>query len=158
MSEPIYDRPTDHPPIGRAGVQAIYLAGEIGRPAAWAARVVAQRQPGPASALVIGLFQRLATAEAPGMRAADLARRFALESLALDAIDLTISPYAPPQRQISAARQGAPMWSSSAVQRPVAPTRTAPAHVHPAGRPPARDEIPEDLRALLQLHRSLGHI
>lgn len=158
MSETTDNLLTSRSPIGRVAVQTIHLAGEIGRSAAWADRIAALRQPSRPAALAAGLFERWRTTNAPGMRAADLARRFVLESLAVDVVELTISPYAPPVRQISTARQGAPMWSPGTAQPAAPPPRAVSAHAEPAGRPPARDEVPADLRALLELHRSLGRI
>jgi hypothetical protein len=148
----------ERPPLARVAAAAIRLAGEIGRPAAWAAQVAARPRLVLAGAFASDLLGRFETGGAPGMRAASLSGRFAHDALDLDALELTISPYAPPLRQLSTARQGAPMWSAQAPTPPVARARAAATRPEPDGRPTSRGGIPDDLRALLDLHRSKGHV
>ena len=162
-----------------AVVEAVRLASRAARPAAWAAAIAAHmRRDGPV-AFSAGLVRRFDIADAPGTRAADFAQRLVPGELPIDEVELTVSPYAPPMRQLSRVRQGVPMWSSSDSQRAQrvgasptptgrpAPVRGAP-EAQPAaparGAPPAtrkreeKGKIPEDLIAILNMHRALGHI
>ena len=174
----------DHPKVSKlappaAVVEAVRLASRAARPAAWAAAIVAHtRRDGPV-AFSAGLVRRFEIANAPGTRAADFAQSLVPGELPIDEVELTVSPYAPPMRQLSSVRQGVPMWSSSEsrpapevgasptpTRRP-APARGAPPAQPPAqprGAPPAKrkqeekGKIPDDLIAILNMHRALGHI
>ena len=156
-----------------AVVEAVRLARRASRPAAWAAAIAAHtRRNGPV-AFSAGLVRRFDIADAPGTRAADFAQRLVPGELPIDEVELTVSPYAPPMRQLSSVRQGVPMWSASD-SRPAQRVEASPgvgASPTPTGRPaPARGappatrkreekgKIPEDLIAILNMHRALGHI
>ena len=101
------------------------------------------------------LLQRFDTSGAPGMQALQLGGRFARAEMRGQQPDMPVSPYAPPQRQISTVRQGAPMW-------PPAQTHEAPQTGVPQPKPRATpsdgESLPSDLQALLDLHRRRGHI
>lgn len=86
-------------------------------PAAWALRITEQRR---AQVPIFGVYfdQRLASVASAGATAAAFAERSTPETLKPPRLDMTIAPFAPPLRQISAARQGAPVW-----QRPSGPPR-----------------------------------
>lgn len=134
----------------------------IARPEELARDLVAARSHDPRLAVGAGLIRRLDTSGAPGLGAAAFSRRFVQRALRLGALELTVSPYAPPQRQLSAARQGAPMWPPAGEPPPLAsaaPRAASPAPP-PAPRVAAQDvgELPPDLKALLALHRAKGTI
>ena len=154
----------------------------IARPEALARDLAAARAHDPRVSVGEGILRRMDTSGAPGLGAAAFSRRFVQRHLRLGALELTVSPYAPPQRQLSAVRQGAPMWPPAAAQQapapnpPIGPAGTwwtpraaghRPAAVprgaaRPAGAPKAApqdpDQLPPDLKALLELHRSRGTI
>lgn len=131
----------------------------IARPEALARDLAAARAHDPRVSVGEGILRRMDTSGAPGLGAAAFSRRFVQRHLRLGALELTVSPYAPPQRQLSAVRQGAPMWPPAAAQQAPADPRGA---ARPAGAPKAApqdpDQLPPDLKALLELHRSRGTI
>jgi hypothetical protein len=126
--------------------------------------LLARRLSGGAG-LERSIVRRFDTSGAPGLHAAHLGQRFVARPLRSAPLELTVSPYAPPQRQISAARQGAAMWSS-APPAAAAPAAAAPSAAAPAAEAsaPARvaaqdaSELPSDLKALLAMHRARGNI
>lgn len=132
--------------------------------------LVALRTVAPDTGIGAAILRRLDTSGAPGLHAAGLGGRFAPKAMRAPPLQLTVSPYAPPQRQISAARQGAPMWRPPAAPAPAArppaaahePTAEQAAAVPPAPPPRAAasdpDELPADLKRLLALHREKGRI
>lgn len=133
----------------------------VARPDELAHDLVAARTHDPRVAVGARILRRLDTSGAPGLGAVAFSRRFAQRHLRLEAIELTVSPYAPPQRQLSAVRQGAPMWP------PAQPASAADSLTHssqraPSGAPKATpqdaNQLPPDLKALLELHRSRGTI
>ncbi len=138
----------------------------IARPEELARDLVAARSHDPRLAVGAQLIRRLDTSGAPGLGAAAFSRRFVQRALRLGELELTVSPYAPPQRQLSAARQGAPMWPPAGAppaQGPAAPHAASPAAspaAPPTPRATAQDiaELPPDLKALLAMHRSRGTI
>jgi hypothetical protein len=108
------------------------------------------------------LVQRFDVSGSPGLRAAAFSRRFATRTLQGAPVEMTLSPYAPPQRQISAVRQGvplAPMWRPASGDAPAdAPEpnsviESAPKPAPPRVAPQDPDELPADLQSLLDLHR-----
>ncbi len=149
--------------IPAAATDAVRLTNTLVRPAAWAKRVVAQIAHAGPLTFSQGLVHRFDTRHAPGARAASFAKTLVPDPLRLDEVELTVSPYAPPMRQLGSVRQGVPMWRAAESRTP------APA---PAARPPAtapmsraapprkakKDEIPADLIAILNMHRALGHV
>jgi hypothetical protein len=100
------------------------------------------------------LLRRFDISGAPGVRAAQLGGVYRLEPMRAAPLELTVSPYAPPQRQISVVRQGAPMWPPAGGPPPPLPAMSAPQR--PAA--PGGEGMPDDIRRLLDLHRSLGRI
>lgn len=133
----------------------------LARPEELAEDLVRARAHDPRVGVGDTIVGRLDTSGAPGWGAAEFSRRFLRRTLRMSELELTVSPYAPPQRQLSAARQGAPMWPPAATPRS-APGAQPPGPAAP-GTPPkvaARDtnELPADLKALLDLHRSRGTI
>lgn len=122
----------------------------IARPDELAGALAAARAHDPRVSVGERLLRRMDTSGAPGHGAAAFARRFAQRHMRLAPLELTVSPYAPPQRQLSAARQGAPMWPPAAPQPAAAPA--------PRATPQDPSPIPPDLKALLELHRSRGTI
>jgi len=128
--------------------------------------LVALRTHAPNATIGAAILRRFDTSGAPGLHAAELGRRFAPRALRAEPLAMTVSPYAPPQRQLSVVRQGAPMWRGPAMHAPTiteAPEQTSSAPEMPAPPPPrvaASDpsELPGDLKALLALHRSKGNI
>lgn len=150
----------------RTPVQVPSPPDPLAHPAELARDIVAGRQLGIGVGLEASLQQRFDTSGAPGLHAARFGQRFAARALRAAPLDLTVSPYAPPQRQLSVARQGAPMWrppgaaplqGQAAAQHesntlPVAEAST------PRAQPQAADELPADLRALLDLHRARQRI
>ncbi len=134
----------------------------ITKPEELARDLVAARSHDPRLAVGAQLIRRLDTSGAPGLGAAAFSRRFVQRALRLGELELTVSPYAPPQRQLSAASQGAPMWPTAGAppaQGPAAPHAASPAPP-PTPRAAALDiaELPPDLKALLAMHRSRGTI
>lgn len=128
-------------------------ADALAHPEDLARDIVARRLGGPADAIAGGLTRRFDTSGAPGLQAGAFARRFVARPLRAEPLEMTVSPYAPPQRQISAVRQGAPMWPPAAA--PAAPAAHEPA---PRAKVEEPSELPGDLRALLDLHRSKNRI
>lgn len=133
----------------------------IAKPDELARDLVATRTHDPRISVGPAIIRRLDTSGAPGLGAAAFSRRFVQRTLRLDALELTVSPYAPPQRQISVVRQGAPMWRSAEAPPPAPEQAPAP---RPAGAPAPKvapqdaNEIPPDLKALLAMHRARGTI
>lgn len=86
------------------------LAERMALPAAWAARLAGLHRPelAPAS---FGVWVS-ARQRRPIERLDQLAQRFRPEPLELPQAELTVTPFAPPLRQISAARQGAAEWQA----------------------------------------------
>jgi hypothetical protein len=135
---------------------------------ALARSLVAQRTVAPDMAIATAIMRRFDTSGAPGLHAAGLGGRFGSRPLRVTPLPMTVSPYAPPQRQLSTARQGAPMWRPPAASLPAtgqpSPEAQAPQGSDPAAEAPARvavsdpDELPKDLKALLALHRAKGNI
>ena len=176
MTAKVYDvaRPHSAAPASKleapsAVVDAVFLARTLARGAQWSLRIAANgRAIGPV-AFSRGMLQRFDVGRAPGMRAAEFARSLIPTPLPLDEIELTVSPYAPPMRQLSSTRQGVPMWSSGeppraatprSPARPATPARAATPTPQP--RPAkqtaeSKDKVPADLIALLNMHRALGH-
>lgn len=95
--------------ITKTAAQAERLAARMAMPAAWATRIAEQRR---AQVPTFGarFDQRLASVASAGATAAAFAERYTPEPIEPPALDMTIAPFAPPLRQISAARQGAPVW------------------------------------------------
>ena len=129
--------------------------------------LVALRTHAPDATIGAAILRRFDTSGAPGLHAAELGRRFAPRALRAEPLAMTISPYAPPQRQLSVVRQGAPMWRGPALSSPAipaAPEQTSSTPETPTPPPPPRvaasdpSELPGDLKALLALHRSKGNI
>lgn len=118
----------------------------------------------PDSAIGADILRRFDTSGAPGLHAADLSSRFAPRSLRMPPVAMVVSPYAPPQRQLSVVRQGAPMWRGPAAEPPRSVKQPEqPASAPPSDPPPrvaAKDpeELPSDLKALLAMHRAKGNI
>ena len=90
-------------------VRALELAHRTARAAAWAERVAERTRTSERALFAMRLTERLLMGETPGVVAEELAQRLMPESGRSDQ-DLALATYAPPQRQISAARQGAPDW------------------------------------------------
>lgn len=147
------------------GPQAAPEQGEPFEPAAGTERLardlVALRTVAPDASIGAAILRRLDTSGAPGLHAAGLGGRFAPRAMRAAPLPMTVSPYAPPQRQISVVRQGAPMWRSAEAPPPAPEQAPAP---RPAGAPAPKvapqdaNEIPPDLKALLAMHRARGTI
>lgn len=154
-----------------ATIEAVHMTRMALRPALWAQQIASHIQRGGPLAFSNSLLRRFEIVDAPGLRAADFARGLLPETLDINAIELTVSPYAPPMRQLSSIRQGVPMWSGSESRstptpqptpRPAATSNTP----RPAGPPrlqaskpqPEENEVPKDLLAILNMHRALGRI
>ncbi|GAB4443579.1 MAG: hypothetical protein OHK0015_43830 [Chloroflexi bacterium OHK40] len=127
--------------------------------------IAAHHRVGPRRDLGAGILRRYDTSGAPGLHATRLGQRFAPRKLRAGPLELTVSPYAPPQRQLSTVRQGAPMWRPEAAAPPAPfagpderPERAEPVTAPPRAAPTDPSELPADLRALLALHRARGHI
>ena len=126
--------------------------------------LVRKRTVTPDSAIGADILRRFDTSGAPGLHASGIGSRFAPRSLRLQPLLMVVSPYAPPQRQLSVVRQGAPMWRAPAAEPP--PDTASPEQPisAPASDPPPRvaakdpDELPGDLKALLAMHRAKGNI
>ena len=92
-------------------VQTMRLVQRIAQNATWGERIAAQHQLPAAASFGSRLFRRFDAASTPGVWASAFAQRFATDELTPSTTDLTLAPYAPAQRQVSAARQGALPWS-----------------------------------------------
>ncbi|MBA3470118.1 MAG: hypothetical protein H0T53_10785 [Herpetosiphonaceae bacterium] len=79
--------------------------------AAWADQLVRRRRTLVAVDFGPRLIQRWQSGRGSAEWASKLARQFVSDTQPQPASDLVVSPYAPPQRQISAARQGAADWA-----------------------------------------------
>lgn len=91
-------------------VRALELAHRTARAAAWAERLVERTRISQRAVFAMRLTERLLMGETPGVAAEELAQRLIPESGRNSDQDMALATYAPPQRQISAARQGAPDW------------------------------------------------
>lgn len=81
------------------------------RPAAWAQQVAARVRPPERALFAAQLIERGLASETPGTVAEDFALRLMPEETRRrDETNMALATYAPPQRQISAARQGASEW------------------------------------------------
>lgn len=148
--------------------RTLSTVARLRRTAQFADRLVARQLPFGAQAFSIRLLDRFDTSVAPGWQAESVGEQFATEELAIDTVEMTVSPFAPPQRQISAVRQGAAMWSPPSIPLPrlqLDEASSAPRmrpSTAPRPQPKKRDEdekkMPEDLIALLNMHRALGHV
>ncbi|NJM08122.1 hypothetical protein HC891_20940 [Candidatus Gracilibacteria bacterium] len=148
--------------------RTVQMAARLGRTASFAERLAARRLPLAAQVFSALLLDRFETSFAPGWRADGMAAQFDTEELAVAAVEMTVSPFAPPQRQLSAVRQGAAMWSQPATPRAQLLYEEAPqtpqprTSAAPRPQPKRREEdekkMPEDLIALLNMHRALGHV
>lgn len=126
--------------------------------------LVALRTVVPDSGIGAAILRRFDISGAPGLHAAELGRRFTPRTMRASPLQMTVSPYAPPQRQISVARQGAPMWRPPAASPPTVPdealeapvAQSAPQSRRVAASDPS--ELPADLKALLAMHRARGNI
>lgn len=126
--QPIPDEQADQPPD---------LADRLAGCAGWARRIVSRQQPLVRVGFGSQLIERWQPRSPVGEWAVEVARRFAVGTAGARAEPLVLSPYAPPQRQISAARQGAAEWP------------------HGEGRSASADR-PSDLPAILQDLMSQG--
>ncbi len=153
--------------VPAAATEAVQLAHTLARPAVWARRIVSQTAAAGPVRFSQAMAQRFETRYAPGARAASFAKTLLPDPLRLDEIELTVSPYAPPMRQLGSVRQGVPMWRAGEASAPRAPaprpsapptSTPRPASRPPSPRDPSKKEIPPDLIAILNMHRALGHI
>lgn len=170
--EPNGNKQTSEPPLPKlalpaATVEAIHIVRRIRSIGTWVERIARRGIPMPPSAFSAVLLRRFDIQYAPGARAMDFARRLLPDPLALGDTELTVSPYAPPMRQLSSVRQGVPMWRAGsappgvpggqfvAKARPAAPTAppVPPSASHGAQQ---KKELPPDLVAILNLQRALG--
>lgn len=127
--------------------------------------LVRKRTVAPDSAIGAAILRRFDTSGAPGLHAAGIGGRFAPRTLRIPPVAMVVSPYAPPQRQLSVVRQGAPMWRAPAAEPPLSLAAPEPASSAPLDEPsPPRvaakdpEELPGDLKALLAMHRAKGNI
>lgn len=145
-----------------AATEAVHMAHTLARPAAWARHIVSHRPGAGPVRFSQAMAQRFETRYAPGARAASFAKTLVPDPLRLDEVELTVSPYAPPMRQLGSVRQGVPMWRPSEAAAPPRPTaqssKARPAVGPPSPRDAKKKEIPPDLIAILNMHRALGHI
>ncbi|GIV97433.1 MAG: hypothetical protein KatS3mg057_2090 [Herpetosiphonaceae bacterium] len=89
--------------------------------AEWAGRIAAHSRTLITHDFSVQLVRRFDVAARPGMQAASFAERFFQgQRRNLPAGELVLAPYAPPQRHISSARQGALEWGASATSAPQA--------------------------------------
>ena len=95
--------------------RAMRISGRLARMADWSDRIAARKRP-PGKALAFGVrrFERFDVANHSGTWAEELAERFAPVEAPPGTADLPLATYAPPQRQISSARQGAAGWPPGA--------------------------------------------
>jgi hypothetical protein len=128
---------------------------DLQRAAELASELARQRSMPGLAQLHAPLLQRFDTSGAPGMQALQFGGRFARAEMRGQQPDMPVSPYAPPQRQISTVRQGAPMWPPPQTQD--AP-QTGVAQPKRRAAPSDGESLPSDLQALLELHRRRGHI
>jgi hypothetical protein len=131
-------------------------APDLGRAAELAHDLVARRSSAGLAQLHAPLLRRFDTSGAPGFRAMQQGGKFGRVDMRGCQPDMPVSPYAPPQRQLSAVRQGAPMWPPAGPEP--APEAHAPRPVAPKAAPGSAENLPSDLQALLELHRRRGHI
>lgn len=155
-----------------AAADAMQVAGRLQRIEGWADRMAVRGAPQRPLAFSRALSNRFDIRFAPGSRALNFARRLLPDPIDVQGVELTVSPYAPPMRQLSSVRQGVPMWSASDANRNSASPQFAPAARSRPSAPPvppvpkpsqdrsaaSRSEIPADLSAILNAHRALGHI
>ena len=76
----------------------------------WASQIRSHQQPLVRVGFGARMIERWQPRSPVGEWAGEVARRFAVGTTGAKAEPLVLSPYAPPQRQISAARQGAAEW------------------------------------------------
>lgn len=120
----------DHP---EAAADALRLARGLAKAASWSAIMAARGLPQGPLAFSRRFVQRFDIDNAPGARAADFARELLPRSLDIGEFEMTVSPYAPPMRQLSSVRQGVPMWSGASKAVRPAPEPIAARHHSTAG-------------------------
>lgn len=119
------------------------------QPAAWANQIVSRRRPAiKAASFGTQLLERFEQPNSVGIYAETFAERFLQEPLETEREEMTLAPYSPAQRQVSAARQGALEWPSGP---PTAPLSRGPLLGTPADTSEqtiASEQLLDDLRAL----------
>lgn len=110
MPSPSNDDALTLPP---AAAQAARLVQRIARFERWVNTVVSHSHPLIEVGFGARVMRRFAVSSTSGVWAAEFAARFE-PAPPPEPIDMTVSPYVPPQRQISVARQGAADWASGA--------------------------------------------
>lgn len=98
--------PAPEPPV-ETGLKALVLASRLARPADWADGIVRRAQPLVMVDFGARLRERFGSSGGTSTLAAEVARRFERSDMGEQSVPLEIAPFSPPQRQISAARQGA---------------------------------------------------
>lgn len=120
------------------------------RPEAWAERTIRRTQPLVEVGFGAQLMRRFDATQAPGAEAATLAQRFMADTLQPSATDLVLALYAPPQRHVRAARNGALSWSGAGPAAFPMVARTVEPPMLPAGThvPAGSEPLLSDLDAL----------
>lgn len=96
--------------IAPAATRAFALSRALWRSERWAGQISAQLQPTESAQFGARLIARLTSARPVGVWGDALVRRFTRRDRAANQAALPVSPYVPPLRQLSAARQGAAAW------------------------------------------------
>lgn len=144
-------------------VEAVRLARRLTQARVWTQRMLVNAQPRKPIAFSAHMARRFNIIDAPGTRALHFVKKLIPDPLPIGESELTVSPYAPPMRQLSSVRQGVPMWSGRDVQRTAPSTQAAarpstPARLTAGSRQDTAGKIPDDLQAILNMHRALGNI
>ena len=137
--------------ITPTAAQAARLAKRMSLPAMWAEQIAARRNSSSlASGFGVRLAERFDTSDTTGTRAAELGQRFTPEPIEVNTVEMSLAPFAPPLRQISAARQGAAEWQSGG--RPTRELRLPPwARPHPENDAPPVSSGPQLLDELASM-------
>ncbi|HEX6289748.1 MAG TPA: hypothetical protein VFZ66_11185 [Herpetosiphonaceae bacterium] len=125
--------------------QTMRLVQRTAQIAGWGERIAAHNQPPRSASFGSRLFRRFEPTNSPGIWADSFAQRFAASELEPSNSELKLAPYAPAQRQVSAARQGALPWSSADPFAPAAAPAAAP--IARMADTPAADPLLSDLMA-----------
>lgn len=154
------------PVLPRTVVEAVRLAQGARRLVHWSERLAERSMPTGPVAWSKHLTQRFDIRSAPGAAATNFAQRLLPDALDIDDFELTVSPYAPPMRQLGSVRQGVPMWSANphagtsvASAAPAAVARPVSATPKPVPQREARadpNKAPADLLAIMNGHRARG--
>ena len=106
----MHDSPSNPPAPGDKAEPLPDLSERLAGSDVWVLRILSRQQPLVRVRFGSQLIERWHPRSPVGEWAVEVARRFAVGTAGAKSEPLVLSPYAPPQRQVSSARQGAAEW------------------------------------------------